>query len=171
MPDPGHQQRDAWHRMRGVGQRNDAAGGYISRTIAAAVAAACLSRPDTACERSHGMPTFRVCGKSFVSWGLNQHGDSLARLVIQRPSPGASAPHMSSSSTCRAVRFAVTRSGCVQRTGTAGSANRGSWDSTGRRRGEQFATGNSRQTDTFRIGHIAVFVKQEHIATVGLGKH
>ena len=57
-------------------------------SIADAVAAACLSLPGTDSKSSHGMPTFRVAGRSFASWALSHHGDGIAALWLKMP-PGA----------------------------------------------------------------------------------
>lgn len=62
----------------------------MRRTISDAVRALCLSFPEAEEVRSHGMPDFRVNGKTFATYAINHHGDGRIALWLNAL-PGAQA--------------------------------------------------------------------------------
>jgi hypothetical protein len=57
----------------------------MSRTILQSIRELCLEFPDTQETRSHGTPTFKVSGKTFVYLTLNHHGDGRAAIWVGSP--------------------------------------------------------------------------------------
>ena len=57
----------------------------MSKDINQAVREVCLSFPETSEVLSHGQPDFRVNGKTFATYCVNQHGDGRIALWINAP--------------------------------------------------------------------------------------
>ena len=62
----------------------------MTRNTSDAVRELCLAFPETEEKQSHGMSNFRVCGKTFVTYAINVHGDGRVALWLEAPpgSPG-----------------------------------------------------------------------------------
>ena len=57
----------------------------MAKDISAAVREICLSFPDTEETPGHGMPDFKVAGKSFATYVINHHGDGHLALWLRSP--------------------------------------------------------------------------------------
>ena len=64
----------------------------MARSIPTVVREMCLSFPEAEDVSSHGMPDFKVKGKSFAYFCVNHHGDGRVALWLRSP-PGAQAVH------------------------------------------------------------------------------
>lgn len=67
----------------------------MAKGITDAVREICLSFPEAAEVISHGMPDFRVGGKTFATYVINHHGDGRVALWLNAPA-GAQHQHVSS---------------------------------------------------------------------------
>ena len=56
-----------------------------TRTISDAVRELCLSLPEAEEVRSHGLPDFRVSGRTFATYAINHHGDGRIALWLNAP--------------------------------------------------------------------------------------
>ena len=65
----------------------------VAKDIKAAVREICLSLPDVEERLGHGMPDYKVRGKSFALLAINHHGDGRIALWIHAP-PGAQHLHV-----------------------------------------------------------------------------
>ena len=65
----------------------------MGKDIKAAVREICLSFPEAQERSGHGMPDFKVRGKSFATMAVNHHGDGRVALWVPAP-PGAQQLHV-----------------------------------------------------------------------------
>lgn len=65
----------------------------MGKDIKAAVREICLSFPEAEERAGHGMPDFKVRGKSFATMAVNHHGDGRIALWVNAPA-GAQALHV-----------------------------------------------------------------------------
>ena len=65
----------------------------MGKNIVAAVREICLALPEVEEKSGHGMPDFKVAGKSFATMAVNHHGDGRIALWLSSP-PGAQHLHV-----------------------------------------------------------------------------
>jgi len=65
----------------------------MAKDIKAAVREICLSLPEVEERSGHGMPNYRVAGKTFAMLAINHHGDGRVALWLHSP-PGAQHLHV-----------------------------------------------------------------------------